>query len=245
MSWRPGQPCRIRMPLSGAASDGMVDTRRLSLDSLGPRAQEPESGLLAFPYLWRRFGPPRRGCDPYKDIAGWLLRTPDPEVFLAVAPSASALSYNVGYLAAPAVHDEFSAPSRAWADAYRSWCVSTICAERGLDPVQDYPADVVASVADELDRWMWDAEMLDRAADELGPNPHFTETHPSDWRNGPPVMRRVNEALRRALEDLLRPVWVRDIKINIFGRDATAFRGRVAPVSLDAGYGTRSCRGGR
>ena len=41
-----------------------------------------------FAYMHRRFGPPHIGGDNYKDLsAGWMLHSPDPEVFLDVSPS--------------------------------------------------------------------------------------------------------------------------------------------------------------
>lgn len=41
-----------------------------------------------FAYMHRRFGPPHLGGDDYKDLsAGWMLTTPDREVFVGVSPS--------------------------------------------------------------------------------------------------------------------------------------------------------------
>lgn len=43
-----------------------------------------------FAYMHRRFGPPTLGSDDYKDAsAAWLLRSPDPQVFVRVLPSPS------------------------------------------------------------------------------------------------------------------------------------------------------------
>ncbi len=48
-----------------------------------------------FAYMHRRFGPPHIGGDEYKDLsAGWMLHSPDPEVFLEVSPSLSGASFS-------------------------------------------------------------------------------------------------------------------------------------------------------
>lgn len=58
----------------------------------GASSRAPNSGLLAFTYLYRRFGPPSFPGDEGKDIAVWCLTTPDPEVVLWVCANASGLS---------------------------------------------------------------------------------------------------------------------------------------------------------
>jgi hypothetical protein len=37
-------------------------------------------------YLFRRFGYPERGWDPYKELISWTLTTPDPEIRLRITP---------------------------------------------------------------------------------------------------------------------------------------------------------------
>lgn len=40
-----------------------------------------------FAYMHRRFGPPNMAGDPHKDLsAGWILASPDPDVFVAIRP---------------------------------------------------------------------------------------------------------------------------------------------------------------
>lgn len=48
----------------------------------------PQGSLMA--YLFRRFGHPNIPSDPYKDLASYLLSTPDPRLFLHVTPHAGA-----------------------------------------------------------------------------------------------------------------------------------------------------------
>ncbi len=50
-----------------------------------------------FVYMFRRFGIPTNGSDPYKEIACWYLTTPDPAVALMVSPRPSGLRYSFGY----------------------------------------------------------------------------------------------------------------------------------------------------
>ncbi len=50
-----------------------------------------------FVYMFRRFGIPESGSDPYKEIACWYITTPDPAVALMVSPRPSGLRYSFGY----------------------------------------------------------------------------------------------------------------------------------------------------
>jgi hypothetical protein len=46
-------------------------------------------------YMQRRFGPGHMGADDYKDLgAGWMLSTPDPDVFVDVCPSLSGAGFS-------------------------------------------------------------------------------------------------------------------------------------------------------
>jgi len=51
-----------------------------------------------FVYMYRRFGIPVSGSDPYKEIACWYLTTSDAAVALIVSPRPSGLRYSFGYL---------------------------------------------------------------------------------------------------------------------------------------------------
>lgn len=51
-----------------------------------------------FVYMYRRFGVPISGSDPYKEIACWYLTTPNAAVALMVSPRPSGLRYSFGYL---------------------------------------------------------------------------------------------------------------------------------------------------
>jgi hypothetical protein len=153
--------------------DNLVDGHALAVDALGERAKDGGSGLVAFAYLWRRFGPPAGGSDPYKDLAAYALTTAEPDVFLRVVTHGAALAYGVGYFALEGVRSDFRNP---------------------------------------------------RA---------------ENWREASPLARRVNQALFDSLRDLLRPVYIRDTAINIFGRllDDDQQQNDAAEPSKYAGLG--------
>jgi len=49
-------------------------------------------GMTMF-YMLRRFSFPLHGCDPYKEIAHWILETPHQDIFLGVSPKPSRVSF--------------------------------------------------------------------------------------------------------------------------------------------------------
>jgi hypothetical protein len=51
-----------------------------------------------FVYMFRRFGMPQSGSDPYKELACWYITTPDPAVALMVSPRPCGLYLSFGYL---------------------------------------------------------------------------------------------------------------------------------------------------
>jgi hypothetical protein len=155
--------------LCGAKGDDIVDGFTLARDAWGEQCQQPNSGLTAFAYLWRRFGPPWRGGDPHKDLVSYTLTTKDTDVFLWITPSGSSLDLAVGYLTNVKIR---------------------------------------------------------RVRRRL--------KMPADWRTGSRIQKRVNQALFDALKELERPVRVRDIAINIFGR--CDYGRREAKESPYAGY---------
>ena len=61
-----------------------------------------------FVYMYRRFGIPEVGSDPYKEIACWYIKTPDPAVALMVSPRPSGLRYSFGYLVDTTVYSYHS-----------------------------------------------------------------------------------------------------------------------------------------
>lgn len=223
--------------VTGAAGDDLVDGRVLALEAWGEAADQDNSSLTAFAYLWRRFGPPWLGSDDCKDLARWVLTTTDQEVWLVMRPGSSGISYGAAYLCTRAIRDENTRPCREWEQAFKEWwCVQQ------LDV--DWNNWDTASAEKKQATWKrfsdqrCQADVVERAEQVIGPYPPWQST--GDWRNGSPIMRRVNVALFDAMQELLRPVTIRDQAFNLLGFcEATD---ENAPRSRYAGVGLRSAR---
>lgn len=101
----------------------------------------------------------------------------------------TATRVGVGYLASPAVRERCYAPEMAWHKRFREWN-----RDKKLDA--------------------WDDKTWDLASRELGRCPRISR----NWRYANEAVRSVNKALLAALAEMLRPVRVRDVSINILGR---------------------------
>ena len=110
----PGQVC-------GAASNDICDAHDLALEAWGDACKDKNSGMLAFAYLWRRFGPPWRGGDDHKSLVDYYLTTPDEKVYLWVHLSCAGLFYSVGYMAATEIREERDRVVSEWHKRYEAW----------------------------------------------------------------------------------------------------------------------------
>ena len=91
---------------TGARSSGFCDAPALAEEVWGPNHDaDCDTGLFAFAYLWRRFGPPWHGSDPLKDICAYVLTTPDPEVWLEVVPCIGSVHGSAHYLVTMTLFD--------------------------------------------------------------------------------------------------------------------------------------------
>lgn len=209
-------------PLRGGSSDGIVSCHKLAEEALGDHVNHPDSGARAFAYLWRRFGPPTSQGDPDKGLCTYLLTTPDPDVWLILRPSFGVVAYKVSYLAREALHEEHERPRTEWWLAYRQWAIAHVCEQEGLDASADYPQAVVERVRAKVDAVTLGESIPKAALADLGDPPWLR-------RGEGPVAERVVAALRAALTDLLRPVFVRDVPASVLGRDQSLFVGDEAP----------------
>lgn len=182
---------------TGWGSSGFSCGRHLILDAYGEQAKAPNSGLIAFAYLFRRFGPSLAAHDEYKQLAQYILTTADPEVWLTMYPTASGLQYSCGCLCTHARHDTLRAPITAWVAAAAEW----LKANHGLT----YREACLQQ----------DGGMLKAAARAIGDIPR--DNWSEQWRDAPEAVRSFNQALYDALRELLTPVFVRDVDINILG----------------------------
>ncbi len=148
--------------VTGAAAGPLIDCHALSSEAWGLSLYGggEQSGLLAFAYLWRRFGPPIHGSDPDKELCDYCLGTPMPDVFLSVYPTGSRIG--VGYLIPAATEQKMM-------DAYFK-------------------------------------------------KPRAKRPDTENWRSMRGKAGAINAALFAAMQELLRPVHVRDVAVNILGR---------------------------
>ncbi len=182
-------------------------------DVYGARAEWDNSSLTAFCYCYRRFGPPPRGTDDYKQLGGaWLLKTRDPDVYLDIDPGGCSIDLYFGQYVSMRLRKAADKPGEEWrAESYRRYC------------------EMVRPGA------TWE----DWLGASMDGEDHWEEGMPPFPRCPPEIEDRVLGAIRHVLLDLLRPVYVRDAPINLFGRisDDNPGRGRTAERSHMAGWG--------
>lgn len=212
-------------------SDDLFQGREEARRVFGRRAERKGSGLTLFAYMWRRFGPPFTGCDDHKDLAGYLLTTTHKDVLLEVLPSASSMVHAFGYAARPVFRHQHDAPLMKWLRKHNRlffqwWCEKTKCTARSFDGLTESQRAAFSEA-------LYDIKMLEEAKPFLakaGPRP--PRRYMSEAR------KTVVEALRATMEDLKRPVYVRDVAIDPFG----VYKGVACEVitvehSSYAGYG--------
>lgn len=216
-------------PWSGAKGSDLVDGHDLAIEAWGDRAKEKSSGLTAFAYLWRRFGPPWQGGDDHKELVSYWLTTADPGVVLTVGLSGSSLPYAIGYLAARSITDEHHKPLAEYHDKLADWIWNQHPELHDLDETEENRE----KWANVYFREVANVGVLKRAKAEIGPSPK--RSRPSEWKDAEGPVHQVNQALFDALKELERPVYVRDIPINIFGRCEGS--DDAAERSEYAGYG--------
>ncbi len=200
------QPKSFGGKVSGAASDDICNCSLLAREAWGKRSEDKHSSLIAMPYLWRRFGPPFFGSDEHKDLCAYYLTTGDTRVFLWLHLNASGLYLSVGYVASVEIGNEIRKPHGEWIAKLEKWWF-------GQHP--------------EIDDWDQKTErmyitdtsndiILDEAKKDIGEPP--TRQDPEKWRETGGIITHVNQVLYDAMKELLEPVYVRDVAINIFGR---------------------------
>ncbi len=223
---------------TGAASGPLCDGYALAAAVYGLQL-DANSGLTAFAYCWRRFGPPWWGSDDHKDLVGYILGTSHAEVFLSLRLSGSPLLYGVGYLITQTLQTTCDAPHTAWEAQFESWWLAhkATAEDRRVLAQSQACSNTAARCAllKTVHTHFWNARLsttvMAEAQGMLGPHPGRSP------EAGRPL---VEHAIQDALRELLRPVFIRDVAINILGRvrdedmDDTQ---KQAPYSPYAGYG--------
>lgn len=206
---------------AGAKSSDLCNATDLAVEAWGDAADDPDTGPLAFAYLYRRFGPPPFEGDSYKDLAMWILTTRDPDVFVCLTPSGSAALHAPGYLVRKSLEEDYRKPRVEWEQKAVHWLAERVAEEHpewvthrddGLDELTEGGW----SLAYERRMTWGPGSWTERVVAEIGKPPR--EPMADEWRDGSPIMRRVNEAVLGTLRSLLRPVGVRDIDLTILGR---------------------------
>lgn len=207
---------------TGAGSGPVASGTHLAFEAWGDASDDDDTGMLALAYLWRRFGPP---TVPGAEMLGvWVITTSDPDVYLTIRPSGSAIALDVGYLIRQPLDVEHHAARAEWERKAMHWLAERVAEEHPEWVTKGHAPDGLDELSVEgwqlaADRRMtWGAgSWMERAVAVLGEPPRALMA--CDWRDGTdPIQHRVNTALLAAMKRLLRPVFLRDIAITILGR---------------------------
>lgn len=211
----------------GAGGDEIICGATLATEAWGDRCKEKNSALMAFAYLWRRFGPPWAGTDDYKKLVGYDLTTTDEQVFLTLNLGGCGLDLSVGYLAHESIREEISKPMTEWCKKYDEWWWGEHPEFHELEETDENRKKVSETY--------WDERLkgVKKAVAVIGYSPPRLDR--KNWREDSGIIGRVNSVLFEALKELERPVYVRGCAINIFGRcDDSEDAAEWSPY---AGYG--------
>lgn len=215
-----------------AGASELFDGEQLALAAFGTECENDDSGIKAFAYLWRRFGPPWFGSDSHKDLCLYALSTDDKEVIITISPTGSALKYGIGVGVTKKLNDQFEEQTRkayrAYHRAFKEWLKKTfpkVFKKMSLTKTWEEQPEFYDSY------WKAFSENQSRFEAEVK-----TEPLPD---GDPAIKSRVETAVLDALRELKRPVHIRDCPINIFGRYKEELFEEKEPCqpSPYAGYG--------
>ena len=196
----------------------------------------PNAGS-AFIYLFRRFGYPKFGWDRYKQLVKYLITTPMEGVLLIVEPDVTG-GGTFGYVLQEDISEAcVEEDNKPWKDRYErfeAWAIKEHGIETMhiyLEPDQDKLKRVWQTWAADKDDGDFDDEKAIRKAfyddqakitedllavyyHEIDPRPTII---PLEDRPDGSIMKQCHTALCAAIMDLQRPVYVRDVMLNISG----------------------------
>lgn len=201
---------------TGCKGGQFIDGNTLASDAWGPECKSDDlSGLVLFAYLFRRFGPPAFPGDEYKDLACYVLTTPDPDVHLWLSPSGSPASYAVGGLWSKALEEEHRRPAQEYSERMEAWWIDHHPEVLNADKTDFIDKDAASAAYGDF---LYGSKQ-DKAPmyADLGEPPWLTEPspHSTPWRELTGIALRVNTALHASLTALRTPVYVRDVPISI------------------------------
>lgn len=211
-----------------------------------------------FSYLFRRFGYPRHGWDDQKSLVVYYLNTPMEGVILSVHPDITGAG-TFGYVLREDIdrqctEDQFK-PYTDWNDKCEAWTLETHQIEIIKIMEQDneklervwkkWGADKndvdFKDIEDAHKHFFDDQESIRNKYINLykGIEPFPATVAPQDQDKNT-TMKQGYQALCATIEDLKRPVFVRDVLINITGqvRSIDFDEADVLLISDQAGMGT-------
>ena len=219
-----------------------------------------------FMYLFRRFGYPKFGWDDQKQLVVYRLTTPMPGVILIVEPNVTG-AFLFGYIMrkdiAEAYAEEDRKPFTERYERFEAWAMK----EKGIETIHlFYEPDreklnrvwrawaIVNEIRDFKSRVDVEQTFYNEQAgitetllkEYLKIEPYAKQTALKDLSEGS-IRKQVHIALCNTITDLLRPVYVRDVMINIVGAvgwDASLNKDKDSiKYSFMAGYGVgNTCR---
>ena len=189
----------------------------------------------AFIYLFRRFGYPRFGWDGLKDLVRYYVTTPMEGVLLTIKPNVTG-GGTFGYMLREdidtACEEEELKPYHDWNMRCEVWTLK----EHGIEIIKMFEQD-----DDKLCRmwnvWKVDKEERDFTSEKDVYNAFFIDQEairvkyvdqykkiepypkllPIEERGEDSIIKQCHAALCAAIRDMLRPVYVRDVLIDIRG----------------------------
>jgi hypothetical protein len=195
---------------------------------------DPPAGI-AFMYLFRRFGYPRFGWDGHKKLTQYHITTPMAGVVLTVEPNVTG-GGTFGYMLREDINQKCEAEERKpyenWTEQFEAWVLEV----HGIEIIRMFEQN-----NDKLNRmWnVWGADKEDRDftserdahnaffIDQEAIRVKYVEMYKEitpfpkqislEDRPDESIMKQCNVALCAAIQDLLRPVYVRDVMLNIRG----------------------------
>lgn len=237
----------------------------------------PQGSLFA--YLFRRFGFPNRSSDSYKELAAYLLTTSHPKMLMGITPYAGGDTHlSFSFLLEDKTVDMLREwplrARRAHEAAFPDWLEKSGLIPDWMDDArreavkQGYcaPTQLKADLTQVLKmlhflgwkaeregqsdpRVEWHRRVRERYESEHPLPPVVTRSEDwQDWADDDP-MKPYACAIIETLTELTRPVWIRDVPIDPWGRmsdDAAAERiealggdpeeDDTTPVAASAGY---------
>ena len=228
--WQMRQLDRMPYRVAGCAASELFVGRDIAREAWGDGADTPDFPALS--YLFRRFGPPLYGSDDHKCFCDYRLTTPDPDVILCLTLKGTPLSYSVHEMHNAAWDEADAEIFRKWENAFAGWWV---------EQSPDWQTWEKEEASKRFAADCFSSEVVKRAAASIGEFPtaerRAWSRSEASWREGPERVKRLNGAIFEACQELLRPVFVRDVAINILGHVPDKAVRRDVQPSKYAGYG--------